>query len=258
MPEEETESTVRKQHPARELYQQDRKFRVVKQGARLEGIVHFGSGNAWAGFSRHLKVGDVVTCTGWKPGMGTPSEVVNFDCATSPEDVIWSMMWPMQGLFTPYPMDGYLVPIPDGDEDLPFDPQGVAKDTWPDEAPRTEDVHALAASLAATDANAADVIPPTLEELREGLETHVRDDRDYTDEQTAALKVWTAMRGQTEVSLGALRRAAGIEMAIVEAIRRLIEARILVKKQLGKETWILKGAMFLDPTDLIAGREGKN
>lgn len=98
----------------RKVYVQDRRFQVVRWGARFEGIVQFGE-NAWAGWSRPLELGEVITCDGWKPGMGGGPEGVNWTAPRVPEGILWCQVWPMHGLFTPWPMEGFLRPLDEGD-----------------------------------------------------------------------------------------------------------------------------------------------
>ena len=98
----------------RELYPTGQRFRVVKAGARFVGIVSFGA-SAWAGWSKPLAVGDVITCDGWRPGMDNTPEAVNFSGGVVPDNALWAQVWPMSGLFRPYPMEGYLEPIDEGE-----------------------------------------------------------------------------------------------------------------------------------------------
>lgn len=87
-----------------------KKFRVVKEGARLEGIVTFGD-SAWAGYSKALQVGDEITCNGWRIGMDGQTEEANFTADGVPWNALWIQFWPMSGLFRPWPMEGYLEEI---------------------------------------------------------------------------------------------------------------------------------------------------
>lgn len=215
------------EHPARLLYREGRRFRVVKEGARLEGIVTFGTGGtSWAGFSRHLKVGELVQCLGWKPMMGTPSEGAMFESDSTPPNAVWSMVWPMNGLFQPFPMDGYLQWEPSADDD---------ETGWP------EEVTTVADALAAQQRVAA--LPTEFDPVN------------YTAKQQKAREVWETIRGQEEVSLGALRKRLGTDMAVIDEVRRLIAAEVLTKVIGDGMTWLRPGAKFYDPTPLIAGRE---
>lgn len=98
-------------HHVRALYQPGKQFRVVKPNARLEAILLFGE-SSWAGWSRPLREGQILTCTGWKEGMGGNGfEEVNFTAPGVPENAQWCQVWPMSGLFRPFPMEGYLEPV---------------------------------------------------------------------------------------------------------------------------------------------------
>lgn len=95
----------------RELYVADRKFVVIRPGARLEGILEHGK--FWSGWTRKLHLGEVLTCEGWKPGLETDQEGVNWIPSNMPEGLLWCQVWPINGLFTPWPLDGYLRALPD-------------------------------------------------------------------------------------------------------------------------------------------------
>lgn len=102
----------------RDVYVAGRQFRVLRPGARLEGILVFGSGLI-SGWSRPLLQGEVITCAGWRPGMIvepglTPQPEVNWDHRFLPANAQWCQVWPMAGLFLPWPMPGYLEPAPEG------------------------------------------------------------------------------------------------------------------------------------------------
>lgn len=100
----------------RELYVADRKFVVIREGARLEGILQHGD-KFWSGWARKLHLGEVITCEGWKPGMDTQMEGVNWIPSRQPEgNLLWCQVWPINGLFTPWPLPGYLKALPDNHE----------------------------------------------------------------------------------------------------------------------------------------------
>lgn len=86
------------------------RFRVVREGARLEGIQLFGE-KAWAGFASNLRVGDIVVCTGWKTGMDGETREVNFTAQGVPWQAKWVHVWPQAGLFQPWPLPGTLEPV---------------------------------------------------------------------------------------------------------------------------------------------------
>lgn len=55
-------------------YKAGMRFRVIKAGGRLQGLVPWeGQSNAWGGWTRVLHVGDVITCTGSRMGWGSDS-----------------------------------------------------------------------------------------------------------------------------------------------------------------------------------------
>ena len=93
----------------RELYVADRKFVVIKPGARLEGILEHGK--FWSGWTRKLHLGEVITCEGWRKGLDTDQEGVNWIPSRMPEGLLWCQVWPINGLFTPWPLDGFLRPL---------------------------------------------------------------------------------------------------------------------------------------------------
>lgn len=98
---------------ARKLYVEGASFRVVKEGARLEGLVTFGA-SAWGGWSRPLRVGEVLLCRGWLPGWGSDSiPHVQFTGKDVPPNADWVHVWPMSGLWRPYPLEGYLEKVED-------------------------------------------------------------------------------------------------------------------------------------------------
>jgi hypothetical protein len=62
-------------------YENGKRYRVVRDGASLSGMVAIGSG-AWRGWSRKLAVGEILTCTGYRRGWGSdPITEVTFDDA---------------------------------------------------------------------------------------------------------------------------------------------------------------------------------
>jgi hypothetical protein len=123
-------------HATRAQFKEGARFRVVKEGARLEALVYFGE-TTWSGWSRPLEVGEVITCTGWQDGFGdgyTPitntgagneamvgetikPQVANFTGDDVPREARWVAVWPLAGLWKPYPAEGYLEPLSDNEED---------------------------------------------------------------------------------------------------------------------------------------------
>ena len=96
----------------REVYVEGGRYQVRSSIARLEGIRLFGDKH-WAGWSRPLVMGEVLICDGWKPCMDTDAEGVNWRGPRIPDDLLWCQVWPIQGLFTPWPMDGIMKRMPD-------------------------------------------------------------------------------------------------------------------------------------------------
>lgn len=96
---------------AREIYHSGAQFRVVREGARLEGVVTWGEKH-WAGYARSLNVGEIVTCNGWREGMaGGGVMEANFTVDGAPWNALWIQVWPQASLWRPWPMDGFLEPI---------------------------------------------------------------------------------------------------------------------------------------------------
>jgi hypothetical protein len=97
-------------------YAPEVKFRVVKEGLRLNGMTPIVGG--MSGWSQTLKVGDVLTCTGFGPGWGgDPGYGVEF---TTEESIAARAshcdLWPSTGgPFGYRPKPGYLEPL-DSDE----------------------------------------------------------------------------------------------------------------------------------------------
>lgn len=96
---------------ARSLYTEGARFRVIQEGARFEGMVQFGS--SWSGWTRNLKVGEIVTCLGWRPGWAEAGEFKqpNFTGEKVPDNASYVTIWPKAGLFFPWPFDGFLEPV---------------------------------------------------------------------------------------------------------------------------------------------------
>lgn len=91
------------------------RFRVAKEGARIEALVFFGDTN-WAGWSRNLQVGEVVELTDWRQGWNTEALVPQFHANKLPRDARWVTIAPKAGLFRSEPMMGFLEPYEEEDE----------------------------------------------------------------------------------------------------------------------------------------------
>jgi len=95
-------------------YEAGRKYRVIKEGARLTGLQPV-SPNCQQGWRKDLHVGDVLTCAGksWTMGDGVPAlkwkgeagEWLANDCLFHP---VQGGMWSGQ-----VPAEGYLEEVPD-------------------------------------------------------------------------------------------------------------------------------------------------
>lgn len=90
-------------------YPAGKKFRVVKDGARLHGWKRSGP-YSHTGTQIDLKVGDVIESKGYSAGMGSdPGYGVHFK-----GDAAYLQFTPSQGgIFAYHPADGYLEPVED-------------------------------------------------------------------------------------------------------------------------------------------------
>jgi hypothetical protein len=104
----------KRQAGAMEVYYTGARFRVIKEGARFEGIVTWGEKH-YAGWSRPLEVGEIIECNGWREGLaGGGFMEANFTAERVPDNARWVQVWPQASLWRPWPLDGYLEPIGDG------------------------------------------------------------------------------------------------------------------------------------------------
>lgn len=102
---------------SRKQFREGNRFQVVREGARLEGLVFFGE-TTWSGWSRNLEVGEIITCTGWQPAWNAEHvSVANFTAENVPPTARWVAVWPLAGLFLPWPMPGFLEPLDSNDEE---------------------------------------------------------------------------------------------------------------------------------------------
>ncbi len=101
----------------RRWYVPGAKFRIVKEGARLEALVFFGDTN-WAGWSRNLRVGELVELVDWRRGWNADEPVPQFAAAERMPhgDARWITIAPTAGLWRPYPHPGFLEPYDEGDD----------------------------------------------------------------------------------------------------------------------------------------------
>jgi hypothetical protein len=101
-------------------YVEGDQFRVVREGARLEGFLLHGE-ELISGWSRRLQVGEVLTCKGWQVINVGELEIrgTQWTGAKIPESAVSIQVWPFDGLFRPFPMEGVLEPyVEDSGEDL--------------------------------------------------------------------------------------------------------------------------------------------
>jgi len=104
-----TDSPIMYSGQARKLYKEGARFRVMRPGARLEGMVKFGNTGAWSGWGRMLKVGEIVECNGWKNVIGSETvQGANFSARGTPKNATLIQIWPLAGMWRPFPMDGFL------------------------------------------------------------------------------------------------------------------------------------------------------
>ena len=94
-----------------ELYVEGRRFRVVKEGARFEGLLLFGEASM-SGWSRTIQRGEILTCLGWKEVdvFGTHIAGIMWDGPKVPDNAMVMQVWPFESLFRPYPLTGFLEP----------------------------------------------------------------------------------------------------------------------------------------------------
>jgi hypothetical protein len=94
---------------ARAVWTEGSQWRVIREGARLSGMVSGGPG--WMrGWGRPLVVGEVVTCVGFKMGWGSDS--IPEAMFSTPDSIEARASFvninPQVGMWQPYPQDGYL------------------------------------------------------------------------------------------------------------------------------------------------------
>lgn len=94
------------------------KFRVVKDGARLSGMVPF-AGGAYQGWGHVLAVGDVIESRGFGPGWGSdPGYGVHWTCEAVREARASFVEFKPSGSgnwFTYWPAAGWLEQVCDAD-----------------------------------------------------------------------------------------------------------------------------------------------
>lgn len=105
-------------------YEEGERFRVIKEGARFEGLLLFGE-QSISGWSRHIIQGEVLTCLGWKEVQvfGTNVAGVMWTGLKVPDNAMVMQIWPFESIFRPFPLRGLLehVQDPDSEADLVFE-----------------------------------------------------------------------------------------------------------------------------------------
>jgi hypothetical protein len=99
-------------------YIEGRKFRVVREGARFEGLLLHGE-QIISGWSRRISQGEVLTCLGWKSvdAFGATLKGVMWTGAKVPYSAIVMQIWPFESIFRPYPLSGLLERVVDPDDE---------------------------------------------------------------------------------------------------------------------------------------------
>lgn len=127
----------------KELYAEGRQFRVIKEGARFEGLLLFGEASM-SGWSRTINPGEILTCLGWKEVdvFGAHVAGVMWTGPKVPDNAMVMQIWPFESLFRPYPMTGVLEPYvePEEDEEPEFAPIHGQPVTLPEEDDDIEDL----------------------------------------------------------------------------------------------------------------------
>lgn len=102
-------------------FKEGEKYRVVREGARFEGLLLFGEASI-SGWARNITAGEVITCLGWKtvPVFGTEISGVMWTGLKVPDNALVLQFWPFESLFRPQPLGSYIERFYDSDdEDMP-------------------------------------------------------------------------------------------------------------------------------------------
>lgn len=124
-----------------ELYVEGRRFRVIKEGARFEGLLLFGEASM-SGWSRKILSGELVTCLGWQEidVFGTHIAGIMWTGSKVPDNAMVMQIWPFESLFRPFPMTGVLEPYVEPPEEDELETLVEAMITpWPEEIPEEEE-----------------------------------------------------------------------------------------------------------------------
>lgn len=111
-------------------------YRVLKDGARFEGLLLFGE-QSISGWSREIKQGEILTCLGWKEAhvFGTDIAGVMWTGVKVPDNAMVMQIWPFESLFRPIPLKGLLGPY-----EVPKDELGELQELTEIETPREEEI----------------------------------------------------------------------------------------------------------------------
>jgi len=97
----------------REVYRRGTFWRVVAENIRVEAMCNYGKGangqDIWSGWSRVLPIGTVVECIGWRRFRRDGLVAPQFIYPGLPAEAKWSTIWPNDGVWRPWPMEGILV-----------------------------------------------------------------------------------------------------------------------------------------------------
>lgn len=100
------------------LYVEGRRFRVIKEGARFEGLLLYGE-QSMSGWSRKILPGEILTCLGWQEVevFGTHVAGIMWTGPKVPDNAMVMQVWPFESLFRPFPMRGVMEPYVEPAED---------------------------------------------------------------------------------------------------------------------------------------------
>jgi hypothetical protein len=77
-------------------------------------MCNYGKGangrDIWSGWSRVLPIGTVLECIGWRRFRRDGLVAPQFIYPELPAEAKWSTIWPNDGVWRPWPLEGLLVP----------------------------------------------------------------------------------------------------------------------------------------------------
>lgn len=96
----------------RKLYRRGARFRVVAENVRIEAMCHYGNGSnggaIWSGWSRVLPIGTEIECLGWRRFRRDGLVAPQFTYSELPAEAKWSTIWPLDGVWRPWPLAGMI------------------------------------------------------------------------------------------------------------------------------------------------------